>query len=311
MNPTASVYNDFSGLAELRARAGRDSPEAARETARQFEALFVQMMLKSMRDANAAFGDGSTDTTYQDMFDQQIALELTRRQGIGLADVLMRQFGLDAGNPTAAPAPSSGLPAMTPARLMQFQAPAAAIAGPTPHGRDPAADWRPENPEQFLRDIWPHAERAARRLGVDARAIAAQVALETGWGQKVVRDGNGISGNNLFNIKADSRWSGARVTVNTLEFEDGLPQLRQAQFRAYGSVAESFEDYVRFLSDNPRYADALRRGPSADGFVQSLQEAGYATDPRYAEKLRAIMDSPRFNETLAGLKKPGELPISS
>lgn len=309
MNPTASVYNDFSGLAELRARAGRDSPEAARETARQFESLFVQMMLKSMRDANAAFGDGSTDNTYRDMFDQQIALELTRRQGIGLADVLMRQFGLDSGNPTAPPAPSSGLPAMTPARFTTMQMPAAASTAPMRDGA--VADWRPASPEQFLRDIWPHAERAAQRLGVDPRAVAAQVALETGWGQKVVRDGNGLSGNNLFNIKADSRWNGARVTVNTLEFEDGLPQLRQAQFRAYDGIAESFEDYVRFISDNPRYADALRRGPSAHGFAQSLQDAGYATDPRYAEKLRAIMESPRFNETLAGLKKPGELPISS
>jgi flagellar protein FlgJ len=311
MNPTASVYNDFSGLAELRARAGRDSPEAARETARQFEALFVQMMLKSMREANAAFRAGSTDTTYQEMFDQQIALELTRRQGIGLADVLMRQFSFDAGSPAAVPTPSSGLPAMTPARLMQFPAPAAATPSPAATGHDAVTDWRPQTPEQFLQDIWPHAERAASRLGVDARAIAAQAALETGWGQKMVRDGNGVSGNNLFNIKADSRWSGARLTVNTLEFEDGLPQLRQAQFRAYPSLADSFDDYVRFLSDNPRYADALRRGPSPHGFVQSLQEAGYATDPRYAEKLRAILDSPRFNQTLAALKNPVSLPITS
>jgi flagellar protein FlgJ len=173
------------------------------------------------------------------------------------------------------------------------------------------ADWRPATPQQFLRDIWPHAERAASRLGVDARAIAAQAALETGWGQRMVRDGTGVNGNNLFNIKADARWNGPRVTVNTLEFEDGLPQLRQAQFRAYQDLGDSFEDYVRFLSDNPRYADALRRGLSAHGFAQSLQEAGYATDPRYAEKLRSILDSPRFNETLATLKKPDALPISS
>jgi flagellar protein FlgJ len=106
------------------------------------------------------------------------------------------------------------------------------------------------------------------------------------------------------------RWSGERLRVNTLEFEDGLPQLRPAQFRAYQSLAASFDDYVQLLADNPRYAEALRRGPSADDFAQSLQEAGYATDPRYAEKLRSIMESPRFNEVLASLKKADSLPIS-
>jgi flagellar protein FlgJ len=303
MNPAAPIYSDFSGLARLRAEAGRESPEAAREAARQFEALFVQMMLKSMRDANAAFGDGS-DGTYRDMFDQQIALDMTRRQGMGIADMLMRQFGVGSSStPGAAVSPLPQAMNLTTARL---QAPAPSLAGAAdapPHGRH-------GSPEQFLEHIWPLAERAARRLGVDARAIAAQAALETGWGQKLVRDGRGISGNNLFNIKADAGWAGARMTVNTLEFEDGLPRMRPAQFRAYPSVADSFEDYVRFLTGNPRYAGALQRGPNADGFAQSLQEAGYATDPRYAEKLRSIMDSPRFNETLARLKKPDALPIT-
>lgn len=299
MNPTAPIYSDFTSLAELRAQAGRHSPEATREAARQFEALFVQMMLKSMREAGAVFGQ-STDRTYQEMFDQQIALDLTRRQSLGIAEMLMRQFAANA----AAPGPSP-------------EGPAAALStdGARPSGSgaaSPAAkDWRPASPEQFLADIWPLAERAGRRLGVDAKAIAAQAALETGWGRKMVRDAHGTSGNNLFNIKADARWSGPRVTVNTLEFADGLPELRQAQFRVYPSLADSFEDYVRFLSENPRYAQALRRGPSAEGFAQSLQEAGYATDPRYAEKLRSIMESPRFNATVARLKNATELPISS
>jgi flagellar protein FlgJ len=302
MNPAASIYNDFSGLAELRAQAGRESPAAAREAARQFEALFVQMMLKSMRDANAVLGE-DTDRTYQDMFDQQIALELTRRQGMGIADMLMRQFGVAPGALPAAPVQ----PAMRHAGAARADGAAGesdALADGVPPG------WQPSSPEQFLEDIWPLAERAARRLGVDAKAIAAQAALETGWGQKLARDGRGVSGNNLFNIKASADWPGARVTVNTLEFEDGLPRRRQAQFRAYQSPADSFEDYVRLLSDNPRYAEALRRGPSADSFAQSLQEAGYATDPRYAEKLRSIMDSPRFNETLARLKNSSALPIT-
>lgn len=321
---------DFVGLAELRARAGAGKPgadgEVTREAARQFEAIFVQMMLQSMRQAGDAFGTGE-DTTYRDMFDQQIALEMTRGKGLGLADMLVRQLsppgeaGAGLREPTAADfvaARQSAAPSM-PAACVALEDPGtsallAAVAAPTLAATESAApaqswsDWRPGSPEDFIRDVWPHAQAAGAELGVDPRAIVAQAALETGWGRNVTRDGSGVSGNNLFNIKADSRWTGDRMTVRTLEFEDGLPRQTVAAFRAYPDLKSAFTDYVRFLKDNPRYAQALRSGGNGEAFAQSLQAAGYATDPSYADKLRSILASPRLNDVVGKLKNLARVP---
>jgi len=324
---------DFVGLAELRARAGAEKPgangEVTREAARQFEAIFVQMMLQSMRQAGDTFGTGE-DTTYRDMFDQQIALEMTRGKGLGLADMLVRQLAPagDAGaglrEPTAADfvaSRQSASPSMPAARVAVEDAGTrallSAVAAPTLGPVQPAAQsgaakswshWRPGTPEDFIHDVWPHAEAAGAELGVDPRAIVAQAALETGWGRSVTRDGNGVSGNNLFNIKADARWSGDRMTVRTLEFEDGLPRQTVAAFRAYPDLKSAFTDYVRFLKGNPRYTEALRSGGDGEAFAQSLQAAGYATDPSYADKLRSILASPRLNDVVGKLKNLARVP---
>lgn len=319
---------DFVGLAELRARAGTDAGSVTHEAARQFEALFVQMMLKSMRSAGDVFGDGS-DTTYRDMFDQQISLEMTKGKGLGLADMLTRQLApaedvsarlRQPGAMDFVAARQAAAPSPPPARF-EFVSPDSgemlrAAALPAFQVADPQAvqatrswsDWRPATPEEFVRDIWPHAEQAAGELGVDPRALVAQAALETGWGRNLARDGSGVSGNNLFNIKADPRWSGERVSVRTLEFEDGLPKQTVAAFRAYPDIKTAFADYVRFMKTNPRYADALRNGASAGEFADSLQAAGYATDPDYADKLRSIVASPRLNDLVGRLKNLVRLP---
>jgi len=159
-----------------------------------------------------------------------------------------------------------------------------------------------------VREIWPLAVQAGRQLGVDPRAIVAQAALETGWGSRQVRDDAGVSGNNLFNIKAGSSWPGERVTVTTLEYAGGLPKPERAQFRAYGSLAEGFQDYVRFLKENPRYGEALRSGGSAHVFADRLQSAGYATDPGYARKIRDIIDGPILGAFGDALKLAAGLP---
>lgn len=314
-----STFNDFQGLSQLRHDAGARSPEAAREAARQFEAQFVQMMLKSMRDANAVLGE-EHDTTYEEMFDQQIALEMTRGKGLGLGDLLARQLGAAGGTDAAAAPAALAMPAGRLAATGSGSLPElAAGAVPSVHVPDPTAlaarlalslpattaepdagppalgarsDFRPASREDFIREVWPHAVRAGEKLGVDPRAIVAQAALETGWGSRLIRDDAGVSGNNLFGIKADTRWNGERVTVQTLEYEGGLPKPQRAQFRAYPDLASGFEDYVRFLQGNPRYSDALRSGASADAYAEGLQSAGYATDPRYAEKIRSIAASP-------------------
>jgi flagellar protein FlgJ len=319
---------DFAGLAELRARAGGDAEGVTQEAARQFEALFVQMMLQSMRQAGDVFGDGG-DTTYRDMFDQQIALEMTRGKGLGLADLLTRQLAPQASADAAlraltgkdfVAARQSAPPSPPPARFSimapdgaELLASAALPAfefAETPAGTTATAwnDWRPATPEDFIRDVWPHAQSAGEKLGVDPRAIVAQAALETGWGRHLTRDSRGVSGNNLFNIKAGPQWGGARVAARTLEFENGLPRQEIASFRAYPDLKSAFDDYVQFLKANPRYTDALRHGAHAGKFADSLQSAGYATDPGYAGKLRSIMASPRFNELTASLKNLAGMP---
>ncbi len=318
---TASITStaDFQGLAQLRSDAAVRSPEAAREAARQFEALFVQMMLKSMREASAVLGE-ERDTTYEEMFDREISLELTKGQGLGLAGIMTSQLGgeeprgpADAGSALTPgpPATSYSLPVLR-SRLAALTDPAAAgVPGRTEASATVTgarSDFRPASREEFVREIWPLAVRAGQQLGVDPRAIVAQAALETGWGSRQIRDEAGISGNNLFGIKADSRWSGPRVTVSTLEYEGGVPVPQQARFRAYPDLAAGFADYVEFLRANPRYSEALRSGSDAEAWGEGLQSAGYATDPRYAEKLRRILQSPILGGTPPALKTGGDLP---
>ena len=140
----------------------------------------------------------------------------------------------------------------------------------------------------------PYAEKAAERLGVDAKALLAQAALETGWGKAVICHPDGTSSNNLFNIKADGRWDGERVAKQTLEYRQGVAAKEMAQFRSYSSLEESFNDYADFLTGSPRYADALKQGGDSAAYVEALQEAGYATDPAYAEKIKRIMGSEKI-----------------
>jgi len=291
MNQTGAIYNDFNGLANLKAQAAEKSPEATREAARQFEAIFVQMMLKSMRSAGAVLGE-KRDTTYQEMFDQQVALEMTRGRGIGIAEMLVRQLGTDSAKEKAGLAP--------------LDTPASRSTRPTVEATAKRADWRPAGREEFVRDIWPLAEHAAADLDIDPRTLVAQAALETGWGQSLIRDRAGISGNNLFGIKADHRWDGERVTVNTLEYDNGLPARVRDEFRAYPSLREGFEDYVRFLKDDARYDSVTKGGLTPEEYAGSLQDAGYATDPDYAEKIRGIVNSLRLNDLVGQLKFTGD-----
>lgn len=307
MIPETSVYNDFKGLNELEAGARERTPEATREAARQFEALFVQMMLKSMREAGSVFAE-DRDTTYEEMFDQQIALELTREKGLGLAEMLVRQLGGTMSPESALPIDQSRLRERMDERLPSSPVPDADAATPAASPVPERRDFRPDGPESFLRKIWPMAEQAAKQLGVDVRAIAAQAALETGWGQRLIRDAEGISGNNLFGIKADGRWDGERVSISTLEYDNGVAKREHAEFRAYPDLESGFEDYVNFLRENPRYSDATRGNLSASDYALSLQTAGYATDPKYASKISNIMDSPRFSRVVDDLKTGSESP---
>jgi peptidoglycan hydrolase FlgJ len=318
----AYTYTDFQGFADLRRLAREDSPEAADAAARQFEALFIQMMLKSMRDAMPVDGgmDGDQVKFYQGMFDQQISLEMSRGPGIGLREALMRQL-----DPVLSMAlrEEKGL-AMPLHRLPVYQAPenpfpGAVIRPPAtaeetgeakaPEAAAEPASWPPESPEAFVRDLWPHARRAASALGLAPEVLLAQSALETGWGRHVIPNADGTSSYNLFGIKADSRWEGARAHVQTLEYVDGIPERQRAAFRAYESPARSFDDYVEFIRGNPRYREALAQVPDAEGYLRGLQEAGYATDPAYADKILGILGRGAL-QSVAALKSAPQVPIS-
>ena len=289
----ANLYTDFQGLAKLRQEAREHSPQALRETARQFEGLFLQMMLKSMRNtvSGESLFDSSQTRFYQGIYDQQIALELANSKSIGLAEMLYRQLG----GPTEASAESQRL-TQTPVseRIQPAGVKTARVGSNTGYAG---------SPEAFIRTLWPHAEQAGKRLGVAPDVLIAQAALETGWGRHVVQTNRGESSHNLFGIKADSRWQGPRMRASTLEYKDSLALRSQEAFRAYDSIAASFDDYVNLLTTSPRYHAALAQADDARAYLKALQQGGYATDPRYADKIHSILSHASFCDVVTQLKQ--------
>ena len=303
----ADVYTDFQGLSALRAGARDNSEESLREIAGQFEAIFIQMMLKSMRDAN--LGEGLMDSdhvkTYQSMFDQQIAIDLSKRNSLGLADMMVQQLSRTQEGSTEVPT-DGVLPQGTVqhALLQETLRRVPEAAGIDSSNRNAVEktesrdDWTPDSPEAFVKALWPHARRAADELGARPELLISQAALETGWGKHMIRGTDGGNSYNLFGIKADASWQGERAVTETVEFRDGLMRKERATFRAYDSLADSVADYVDFLKSNPRYQEALNAAADAPAFAQALSEAGYATDPDYAGKINRIMDSQRLRDAV-------------
>jgi flagellar protein FlgJ len=284
--PDVSTYTDFAGLARLKGQAQDQSPETLKKVAQQFESLFLEMMLKSMREAK--LGDGIFDSDagelYQSMFDKQVAMDLATGPGggLGIAELLIRQLGAKG---------------VQDAQKIESVPPA---TGP---------DGKPVTPADFVREILPHAREAAKALGVHPLGLVAQAALETGWGRHVIPGEKGSS-HNLFGIKAGEGWGGAKVATGTLEFENGLPVARRAQFRAYGSVGDSFGDYVKLLATSPRYKEVLEQGGTLTGFADALGRSGYATDPEYASKIKGILGSESLRDALRSLKVSDLGPMS-
>jgi flagellar protein FlgJ len=276
MLPTAAPASfDVQGLGDLRRKAAQDDPAALAEAAVQFEALFIGMMLQSARQAS--IGDGIFDSDqsmqYLELMDQQVALDLARRGGLGIGKMLMEQLGAAA------------------TRVER-------VAEPEPV---------PATPEAFVARFLPEATTAARKLGVEPELLLAQAALETGWGAALPRHANGASTHNLFGIKAGGPWQGESAAHWTIENLGGVAERRREQFRAYGTSADSFADYVELISHSPRYAAALEHAHDAERYAQALSDAGYATDPNYAEKWLAIYRGERLRSAVDGLKpsEPG------
>lgn len=317
MEPAAaasqSLAIDSGALSRLKLQAKDDPRAGLSQAAQQFEAVFLQMVLKAMRDASPQEGMLDSDQTrmYQSMFDQQLVQTLAARGSTGLAAMIEKQLAktLPAGvaadgktlPPPAVEGPDSRFELNTlrsAARQLVdgtdsggAAAPAASAATATIRGAD--------GPRDFVGRVWNHALEAGRATGIPSHFIVAQAALESGWGRGEIRHADGRNSYNLMNIKAGKSWSGETVDVATTEFVNGVAQKQVERFRSYNSYGEAFADYARLLKNNPRYANVIGQQDSV-GFARALQQAGYATDPMYAEKLARIIGSTTLRQGLAG-----------
>ena len=300
----ANTYSDPNGLAAL--KKDPNSPAALHAVAQQVDALFLQMMLKSMRDANAAVGEGDSNEMgmYQDMFDKQIALTMSQHQDLGLGSLLTRQIAARAAA-GATGAPTDDHAAARPPAVPTSAAPSAAPASPI-SSSSPATSAPPtsmtQSAEEFVDQVLPPIRAAAQALGLNPLVLLAQAALETGWGKRMARTADGSPSLNLFGIKADDTWVGARAAANTVEYAGGVAMQRQALFRAYGSIEDSVNDFANLLKNSPRYRHAAAAGPDAQAYVDGIGRSGYATDPEYAAKLNDILHGSTLRAAVKSIK---------
>lgn len=292
--------NDIGGLNNLREAMASGNGEVLQEAAQQFEAIFVQMMLKSMRKAQDALADEDSPFNseqvkfYRDMHDQQLAVDLSSNGGLGLADLIVKQLGQMDPNyrPASTIRADGNIETLNQARAEQLKQAQSKVLDSASMGSQSAYKAAMFADQQsFIEALYPHAEKAAAALGTDTRAIIAQAAVETGWGQFVIHDQKGQSTHNLFGIKANRDWQGEQATVDTLEFNNGVPERRKAAFRQYESLEAGLTDYVDFIRSQPRYQQAVAKSADTSHYFSELQQAGYATDPQYAEKVMAVYRS--------------------
>lgn len=262
---------DSTSLNALNTLAGKDSKAALKETARQFEALFMKELLKSMRDATMKSGlmDNGQADLGTELLDQQWAVQMTGLPG-GLSEMIERQLSQQLGGVQPAKTGPSG----------PLQAPAAG-AVPQPSATQTA----------FVSRHAQAATKVAAESGIPASFMIGQAAHETGWGRSQIRNADGSESFNLFGIKAGANWKGPVAEITTTEYIDGQPRKVTAKFRAYASYEESFRDYAKLIGNSPRYSKVMDNLQSAQSFATGLQEAGYATDPRYADKLSKAINT--------------------
>ncbi|NOZ53409.1 MAG: flagellar assembly peptidoglycan hydrolase FlgJ [Gammaproteobacteria bacterium] len=411
---SADIYLDSQGLSQLRRAAGKNPANALAAVAEQFEALFLQQMLKSMRDAKLAEGllDSDQSEFYTSLYDKQIAINLSKAKGLGLSDMIIEQLSRNSPNmksndsgaqvlnetamvmrgtnsrkneintvnitqlednnrnnrvagqrpvtvetqtnlaqslgQTALRLSHLSTTAMSQLTLQEsdkerkgvdevlkqhvfvnktppnplpverdYTVVPVTVVAPELQGLVNNAKFKPQrynstsandatgqfnSPESFVTSLWPLAQKAAQQLGVAPKVLLAQAALETGWGKAVNKDIDGRSSYNLFNIKAGRAWKGETVAVSTLEYKDGLALREKALFRLYPSFQASFDDYVTFIKQSPRYQPALAKANDAHAYARELQQAGYATDPDYSLKIINIINGKSMEKAFTQLK---------
>ncbi len=285
----ASVPAGSNGLATdatssnaLRASAARDPKSAIKEAAKQFEALFMNELMKSIRQASLSSGmlDNAGTQMGTEMLDAQFATKMTGLPG-GLSDMIARQLERQTGGPTKANAGGTAMPASVQAPASAAGAAASVASATTPATRQ----------SEFVRQHTQAARVAELETGIPAGFMVAQAAHESGWGKREIKNADGSSSFNVFGIKAGSQWNGPTTTVTTTEYVNGEARKTQAKFRSYGSYEEAFRDYASMMKDSPRYARVVAHADTAQGFAKGLQRAGYATDPAYADKLTRVINT--------------------
>jgi flagellar protein FlgJ len=288
-----SLAADAQSLGNLKMEAGKNSAAAIKETAKQFESLFMRELLKSMREATMKSGmlDNPGSDLGTDLLDQQFAVQMSGQPG-GLADSialqLTRQMAGSVKDASTATTTQGAVQGNTGKSVK-----AAVVGSTTP----PVARTQRAPTESQANFVKQHSEIASaieKKTGIPAGFMLGQAGHETGWGKHEIKLKGGTPSCNLFGIKAGASWTGKVAEVTTTEYVNGTPQKCVQKFRAYDSYADAFKDYARMISESPRYAKVKDQATSAHSFASGLQKAGYATDPDYAAKLsRAI------NTTLA------------
>ncbi|MEZ0231369.1 MAG: flagellar assembly peptidoglycan hydrolase FlgJ [Methylophilaceae bacterium] len=285
---------DANGLNNLKLAAKDNSPEAIKAVAKQFESIFVNMMMKSMRDATPQDGefDNEQTRTFTAMLDQQLSQSMSSK-GIGLAEVLTRQLSgytpkpqdsLEQAVNNLKFSQNDGYYYKNPYAAGGLTADSDAIASSSKNSADSSA-----SPTAFQNTMSSHAEEASKTTGIPASFMLGQAALESGWGKREIKGSNGEQSYNLFGIKATGNWTGKVVEATTTEYVNGVKQTKVEKFRAYDSYADSFKDFANLMQNNPRYANVMNNLQNPNGYAQAIQDAGYATDPNYASKLSRVI----------------------
>lgn len=313
MPSVTDVYTDLNGLQNLKNEENNDA--ALKKVAQQFESMFISMLMKNMRAANDVFSEGNIFDTqevkfYRDMHDNQLSLTLAHGEGIGIADAMYRQ--MTENNRSSRPRQIFDATGHDAARIANVNSPIAvqlqsdsAEKVQTKSATQPVSELASnlantsndeqryqlaQTPADFVQKVLPSARLAAEKLDIDAEALVAQSALETGWGAKVFAGDDGKPSFNLFNIKAGSQWQGDAVYKNSLEFLGGKFTSVASRFRAYSSIEDSFQDFTQFILNSDRYLGAVKTASSGMDFIQKIHSAGYATDPEYSAKVASVYE---------------------
>jgi len=307
---TESLAIDANSLAGLKGATAQNTPGAIKETAKQFEALFIGMMMKSMRKATPSDGpmDSEQGKMFTSMLDDQISQKIASR-GLGLADMLEKQMMSNAGlqytpkSAAAASAAGTAGAAVAPkaAAVGSSAAAATGIAGAADDGTSisqhaqsikataPHLSNTQAQVQAFQNKLSCCAQAASDATGIPAKFMMGQAALESGWGKHEIVAANGQPSHNVFGIKAGSNWTGKTVKAVTTEYVNGVATQKVQSFRAYDNYHQAFNDYAKLLQGNQRYKNVIANAKDAYGFAQGLQKAGYATDPEYANKLMHVI----------------------